>query len=120
MIDNCIFCKIINNELPKTVIYEDDIVFAIVPKEKVSLGHTLLIPKKHFENILDVDTEVFIHFSDVLKKLSLKLVKENGATGINILNASGKDAQQSVMHLHFHLVPRYPNDGLDMWIKQRL
>ncbi|MGB6881751.1 MAG: HIT domain-containing protein, partial [Microgenomates group bacterium] len=47
-------------------------------------------------------------------------VKENHATGINILNASGKDAQQSVFHLHFHLVPRYLNDGLDMWIKQKL
>jgi histidine triad (HIT) family protein len=118
--DNCVFCKIINNELPKTVIYEDDIVLAIVPKKKVSQGHTLLIPKVHSENILDVDKEIFAHFSKILNELSIKLVKDNKATGINILNANGKDAQQSVMHLHFHLVPRYPDDGLDMWIKQGL
>jgi histidine triad (HIT) family protein len=55
-----------------------------------------------------------------IKELSLKLIRENDATGVNILNASGKDAQQSVMHLHFHIVPRYPNDGLDLWLKQKL
>lgn len=117
---DCLFCKIINNELPKTVIYEDDIVIAIVPKDIVFKGHTLLITKKHFENILDVDSEVFKHFSEVLRTLAIKLVKDNCATGINILNANNKDAQQSVMHLHFHLIPRYPNDGLDLWVKQRL
>jgi len=117
---NCIFCKVINNELPKTIVYEDDIVLAIVPIEITSQGHTLLIPKKHSENILDVDEKILTHFTHILKKLSIKLIKDNKATGINILNANGKDAQQSVMHLHFHLVPRYPNDGLDMWIKQGL
>ncbi|KKT34651.1 MAG: hypothetical protein UW35_C0010G0032 [Candidatus Collierbacteria bacterium GW2011_GWF2_44_15] len=118
--DNCVFCKIINNELPKTVVYEDERVLAIVPKEKVSEDHTLLIPKVHAENILDIDEDIFTHFSKVLRNLAIKLVRDNDATGINILNASGKDAQQSVMHLHFHLVPRHPNDGLDLWIKQGL
>lgn len=93
---------------------------AIVVKNPVSKGHTVVIPKNHFENIFDIDEKIFIHFAKVLRKLSKKLVKENNATGINILHASGKDAQQSVFHLHFHLVPRYPNDGLDMWIKQGL
>lgn len=116
----CVFCRIINKELPSSVVYEDDVVIAIVPLETVSKGHTLLISKKHFENIFDVDEDVFSHFSKILKKLSSDLVSNNKATGINILNASGKDAQQSVPHLHFHLVPRYPKDGLDMWIKQKL
>jgi len=93
---------------------------AIVAKNKVSKGHSVVIPKNHFENIFDINDEIFIKLAKVIKKLSIKLVKENRATGINILHASGKDAQQSVFHLHFHLVPRYPNDGLDMWIKQRL
>lgn len=110
----------ISGELSKTNVYEDDRLLAIVPVETVAQGHTLLIPKIHNESILDVDRDIFIHFSTVLRELAIKLVKENNASGINILNASGKDAQQSVMHLHFHLVPRYQNDGLDMWIKQRL
>ena len=116
----CIFCKIIKKELPAKIIYEDKDVLAITPLGQVSKGHTLLIPKVHSENIFDTDENTLVNLSKILKKLSLKLVRENNATGINILNANGKDAQQSVFHLHFHLVPRYLNDKLDMWIKQRL
>jgi len=105
--NKCIFCKIVNKQAPATIIFEDEVVLAIMPLEQVSKGHTLLLPKKHFENI-----------SKVMKKLSNKLVKENNATGINLLNANGKDAQQSIPH--FHLVPRFSNDELDMWIKQKL
>jgi histidine triad (HIT) family protein len=117
---DCIFCKIVKGQLPSKKVYEDEYVLAFVPKEEVSKGHTLLITKSHFENIFDVDERTFIQLAKGIRKLSLKLVKDNNATGINILNASGIDAQQSVFHLHFHLVPRYPNDGLDMWVKQRL
>jgi|SRR3989344_2281904 len=116
--NKCIFCKIVNKQAPATIIFEDEVVLAIMPLEQVSKGHTLLLPKKHFENIFDIDEEIFIHLSKVMKKLSNKLVKENNATGINLLNANGKDAQQSIPH--FHLVPRFSNDELDMWIKQKL
>ena len=118
--EDCIYCKIVNKLAPAKTVYEDEFVLAFFPKEEVSKGHTLLIPKIHYENIFDVDEKIFIHFSKVVKDLSNKLVKENNASGINILNASGKDAQQSVLHLHFHLIPRYSKDGLDMWIKQKL
>ena len=118
--ENCIFCKIVNKQAPAKIVFEDEFVLALVVKNEVSKGHTVLIPKSHFENIFDIDEKLFAHFAKVMKDLSKKLVRENKATGINILNASGKDAQQSVLHLHFHLVPRYPNDGLDMWIKQKL
>lgn len=114
---SCIFCEIVRKELSSTTIYEDDLVMAFVPLNQVSPGHTILVPKDHFENIFDIDEPVFLHFAQILKMLSATLVTENHATGINILNASGKDAQQSVFHMHFHLVPRYPNDGLDLWIK---
>ena len=117
---DCIFCKIVNKQAPAKIVIEDEFVLALVPKVEVSKGHPLLIPKSHFDNIFDVDEKIFTHFASVMKDLSNKLVNDNNATGINILNASGKDAQQSVAHLHFHLVPRYPNDGLDMWVKQKL
>lgn len=118
--EECIFCKIAQKQAPGTIVYEDDLVMAIVAKNQVSKGHTLLIPKKHFENVFDVEDETMKLLGIKMKELSKKIIEENKATGVNILNASGKDAQQSVMHLHFHLVPRYSNDGLDMWIKQRL
>lgn len=115
---SCDFCKIVRKELLSTTIFEDDLVLAFVPLNQISPGHTILVPKDHFESILDIDEQVFQHFAQILKMLSSRLLIENQATGINILNASGKDAQQSVFHMHFHLVPRYPNDGLNMWIRQ--
>lgn len=117
---DCIFCNILNKKSSAQIVYEDDDVFALVPLEQVSKGHTLLIPKQHVTDIFDIEEELFAKFAKVMKKLSIQLVKDNNANAINLLNASGKDAQQSVLHLHFHLVPRYPNDGLDLWIKQNL
>lgn len=118
--DHCIFCQIIDKQEPSTIIYENDTIIAISPKNPIAKGHTLIIPKKHSENIVDTDYSVMEVIGAKLKELSAKLIQDNGATGINILNANGEDAQQSVKHLHFHLVPRYPNDGLDLWIKQKL
>ncbi|MBP9711552.1 MAG: HIT domain-containing protein [Candidatus Pacebacteria bacterium] len=117
---NCIFCNIIKKEAPAQITFENDLVLAILPLDQVSKGHTLVIPRNHFENIFDVDDSVLREVISVTKELSCHLLNETGATGVNILNASGKDAQQSVNHLHFHVVPRFPNDGLDMWIKQGL
>lgn len=116
----CIFCKIINNQLPLQIVFESHQTLGIIPKESVSKGHTLLIPKKHFENIFDINKEVLKEIIISTKKLSILLVDKFNATGINILHASGKDAQQSVIHFHLHLIPRYPNDGLDLWIRNKL
>jgi len=118
--NQCIFCKIINKTAPAQIIFESDLILALVPLHPISKGHTLVIPKQHYENIFDVDDLVLRELISVTKELSKKLAQDNNATGVNILNASGKDAQQSVFHFHFHIVPRYPHDGLDMWIKQNL
>ena len=118
--NNCIFCKIIRKESPAKIVFEDDDILALLPKEKVSKGHTLLIPKKHFENIFDIDTIILEKLITVSKTLSERLSKESNATGINLLHASGKDAQQSVAHFHLHIIPRYKNDGLDLWLREKL
>jgi len=118
--DGCIFCKIINGKAPCKLVYEDETVMAILSIDPVSKGHTVLIPKKHSVNVFDTDDRIMEHIGLKLKELSLKLIEDNNAKGINILNANGAIAQQSVNHLHFHLVPRYPNDGLDLWIRQGL
>lgn len=118
--NDCIFCKIIHKEAPATIIFENDDIVAFIPKEEISKGHTLLIPKKHFENIFDMDKNTLEKLIAVSKDLSEQLVQENKATGINLLHASGKDAQQSVFHFHLHVVPRYENDGLDLWLREKL
>lgn len=118
--DNCIFCKIINKEAPVKIVFENDEILALVPKGEISKGHTLVIPKTHFENIFDIDKNILEKLIAVSKDLSETLTKENNATGINLLHASGKDAQQSVFHFHLHIVPRYENDGLDLWLREKL
>lgn len=117
---NCIFCRIINREAPGTFIYEDESVVAIVPKEQVSDGHLLVLPKVHFQDVFNIDDSVLRNIVSTSKKLSTDIINKTSFTAVNLLNASGKDAQQSVFHFHFHIVPRKPDDGLDMWIKQNL
>ena len=117
--DECIFCKIANNEIPCLQIFEDDLVKAFLDVNPISNGHLLVIPKEHFENIFVTPDEVLAHINQVCKKMALLCKEKLNATGVNIVNASGKDAQQSVFHLHFHVVPRYENDGLDLWFHGR-
>ena len=117
--EECVFCKIVSNEIESFKVYEDDEVLAILDKNPVSLGHTLILPKKHYENIFDVPDEILEKMIHVAKMLAKKYKEKLNATGVNILNASGKDAQQSVFHFHIHLVPRYPNDNLDLWFDKK-
>ena len=117
---DCVFCKIVNKTLKSNVYFEDDDFLVFKPIEPVAKGHLLVIPKTHYENIFDIEEATLGKLIVLAKEIGTNIVKSNHATGINILHASGKDAQQSVMHFHIHLVPRYPNDGLDLWIKNNL
>ena len=78
-------------------------------------GHTLVIPKKHYENVLDCEEETLKHVISAVQIISKHYVDDCGASGVNILNASGKDAEQSVFHLHFHILPRFEDDGLKVF-----
>ncbi len=118
--ETCVFCKIINKELPATIVFENDEFLAFPPIDQISKGHTLLIPKKHQENIFDLDADSFSRLAVLAQKLSKELKATHGADGVNLLNASGKEAQQSVFHFHLHIVPRYADDGLDLWFRNKL
>ena len=112
---DCVFCKIINKEFPSLTIYEDDEVMCIIPKRMEVYGHLLVLPKKHSEDIFSISNEELSHISLIFKKIALLLQKKLHATGINILHASGKDAGQSIGPLHFHIFPRFSNDGINAW-----
>jgi histidine triad (HIT) family protein len=118
--ENCVFCKIVNKGLPASIIFEDENFLAFPAKDAVAKGHTLLIPKKHFESIFDFETTSLEKLMGVAQKLAKLLTDETGATGINLLQANGKDAQQSVFHFHLHIVPRFRDDGLDLWFRNKL
>ncbi len=116
----CVFCSIARMEQPALLIFESEEFMAFPPLVKASEGHTLLIPRVHYADIYDIDPETFERLAGVALSLSRQLTRTNGATGINLLHASGADAQQSVFHFHLHLVPRYQNDGLDLWLRSNL
>lgn len=103
----CVFCSIINHEIPSKVVYEDDLVLAILDISQVTKGHTLVMPKKHVDNLLECDDETAAHLIQVVKHLAKRIQEKTGASGINILNNNGETAGQTVNHLHFHIIPRY-------------
>jgi len=112
--ENCIFCKIAKGEIPSAKVFENENVFVFLDINPLTKGHCLIIPKQHFENIFDIDEGILKEIATTAKELSGKIKNNLGATGVNLVNASGKDAEQSVFHFHLHLIPRYEDDSLEM------
>lgn len=112
---DCIFCKIIKGEIPSYKIYEDEYTYAFLDIAADSYGHTLVIPKKHCVNVLDCDKEYLDAVIESVQKISKHYVDDCGFDGVNVINSSGESAEQSVFHLHFHIIPRKKDDGLHVW-----
>ncbi len=113
----CVFCRILRGELPGMLVYEDNWTAAFLDIAKDVDGHILVVPKKHVCSLLDCDGETLGHVMDSVKALSDHLVERCGYDGVNLLNASGESAGQSVPHFHIHLIPRKTGDGVDAWPK---
>lgn len=110
---DCIFCKIVNKEIPANVVYEDASTIAFLDINPINPGHTLVIPKKHFVDIKDTSDDVLSQLIKTTRKIADALSKM--ADGVNIGQNNGKAAGQLVMHVHFHVIPRYDKDGLKHW-----
>ncbi len=108
---DCIFCKIVRGEAPSWKILENEFVYAFLDINPVSQYHTLVIPKKHFENIFDIDDKYIMEISKVLRHLSQVYQQRLGINNLQIVNSNGSEGQQDVFHLHFHIVPRSLGDG---------
>ncbi|MBU1203783.1 MAG: HIT family protein [Nanoarchaeota archaeon] len=108
----CIFCKIIRGDFPATKLYEDDKVLVMLDIRPASSrgGHTLVIPKPHYELVTDLPDDLMKHTSVILKKVGRALLKFG--QGFNILQNNKKVAGQYIPHVHFHLVPRFKDDGI--------
>ena len=114
---DCIFCKIAAGEAPCYKIYEDDAVLAFLDVAMDAPGHTLVIPKGHEDGLFTSAPEITGRLMEAVRIISRHYVEDCGYDGVNILNASGAAAQQSVPHLHFHILPRKEGDGLNAWPK---
>ncbi|HHD7419800.1 TPA: HIT family protein, partial [Staphylococcus aureus] len=105
-----IFGKILTGEIPSFKVYEDDYVYAFLDISQVTKGHTLLIPKKASANIFETDEETMKHIGAALPKVANAIKRAFNPDGLNIIQNNGEFADQSVFHIHFHLIPRYEND----------
>lgn len=106
--DNCIFCKIVNKEIPSYKVYEDELVYAFLDLTQTTKGHTLVIPKKHVTDIFEYDEEVASQLFARVPKIARAIEKAfPEMAGLNLVNNNRELAYQSVFHSHIHLLPRY-------------
>ena len=110
MDSDCIFCKLANGVFPTNFIYEDEDFKVILDANPATKGHSLILPKKHFKNLLDADEEILKKALPLAKKLSNKLIEVLKCDGVNVLQNNNEAAGQAVFHLHIHLIPRYKEE----------
>jgi histidine triad (HIT) family protein len=115
MANDCIFCKIIKGEIPCYKVYEDDKVIAFLDIAPVNPGHVLVVPKEHFEKIENLPDDMLCEITKAVKKISMVILKAVNADSYNLGVNNGKTAGQLVPHVHFHIMPRFENDGLKLF-----
>ena len=112
---DCIFCQIVSGQIPSSKVYEDEEVLAFLDITQVTTGHTLVIPKKHYRNVLEMDAEAASSLFARVPKIAKQLQEKLGASGVNIINNNEEAAGQTVFHTHVHLLPRFDaTDGLKL------
>lgn len=115
-VDDCLFCKMVGGQIPVTKIYEDEVVLAFLDIGPISDGHTLVIPRRHFERLHDCPPEFLGQVASRLGRIAKAVVAAMNSDGYNLLCNNGRAAGQLVEHLHFHIIPRNAGDGLfDRW-----
>lgn len=110
MKENCIFCKIINGDLPADKIYENETAIVILDISPINPGHLLVIPKNHCERLSGMDEKTAMELFKLVMVLENMMADDPNCSGVNILQNNGKAAGQVVDHVHFHLITRYEGD----------
>ena len=113
---DCIFCKIVKGEIPSYTVYENEFVKAFLDISPISNGHTLIIPKKHFENLYDIDIETLKQIEEACKTVAKILKEKLGCDGITRIQ--NNEYGQDVKHYHMHLIPRYNDDNLKIEVSK--
>ncbi|MGC8658111.1 MAG: HIT family protein [Desulfomonilaceae bacterium] len=111
---DCIFCKIVNGQIPCVKVFEDENALAFMDIAPLNQGHILVIPKNHYETILDIEPDLYGWLGKIASNISVAIQKTLNPDGINIMQLNGKAANQVVPHLHIHIVPRNYGDGLSI------
>lgn len=110
--NNCIFCKLANGEIPTNIIYEDNDFAVILDAAPANLGHCLVLPKTHAANIFELDSDLVGKGFKVAQKIAKAVKKATDCDGVNILQNNGEVAGQTVFHFHIHVIPRLKSDDV--------
>ena len=113
---DCVFCAIAGGELPSYKVFEDDDVLAFLDIQPMTAGHTLVIPRRHVADLLEMPDAMAGPLFAAVGRVARATARAYGADGVNVLQASGAAAGQTVRHLHLHVVPRHGGDGLRLHI----
>lgn len=116
--NDCIFCKIIAGDIPCFKVYETDNILCFLDIGPVNKGHALVIPKEHHENLWALPTELGKDILEACQKAGKAIVEATGADGLNVGMNNNEAAGQLVFHAHYHLIPRFKDDGHDHWQQQ--
>lgn len=116
--EDCIFCKIAAGEIPSKTVYEDGTFRVILDLAPATKGHALIIPKEHYANLYEIPEETAADVMKLAKTMVERMRERLGAEGFNLLQNNGEAAGQTVMHFHMHLIPRYRNDGQQLFHEQ--
>ena len=115
---NCIFCKILRGDIPSARVYEDAQVVAFLDIRPVAPGHTLVVPRAHCEGLLDASGDVLASLASAVPRVARAVLAATGAEGFSLVQLNGACAGQEVMHLHVHVIPRKPGDGVSFAWRQ--
>ena len=108
---NCVFCKIVAGQIPCHKVYEDELMLAFLDIGPIVRGHTLVVPKNHYANVIETPPEIVGEINARMGKLVHAVLAATGTKACHVLTNCGEEASQSVPHLHYHLLPRYAGDG---------
>ncbi len=109
---DCPFCNIASGQSPASIVYEDETVLAFMDLNPASIGHALVVPRKHWENMYEIPEKTLAEIAPIVKRVCVAVKKTVDAEGITILQLNGKAAGQIVMHFHIHVIPRFSNDAI--------
>lgn len=112
MKDNtCIFCKLVNGDIPTRSIYEDEDFNVILDMGPATKGHALILPKEHYKNLYELPDETAAKAMQLAKKMAISMTEKLGCDGFNLVQNNNEVAGQTVFHFHLHLIPRYKDDN---------
>lgn len=112
---DCIFCRIVRKENPAHLVHEDDQTMAFLDINPVTQGHTLVIPKRHYRDLLEIPQGELGAVMATAHRVAGAISESLDVQGINLLQSNGAPAGQVIFHFHLHVIPRYENDGLRLW-----